>query len=520
MTPRDDELLERALAGLLDAPEEDALAARLREEPALARRLIALAREEALLAEAVAETRAERALRKKAVRRPLGTFAAAGLAAAALAAVLLRERSAPPGGEEPAPAVVSSAGPASARVGERLEPGRTLRTGPGGHVELRFEDGTRLLFGPETEAVLARPAPAREMRLAAGALRAEVTPLPPGGSFSFVTPHAEARVLGTVLRLTVEPASTRLEVEEGRVLLAHSDGGAPVEIPHGRFAVAEPGRPLTSLPLRGTGLRGEYYERPDFTRLRRTRVDPRVDLPLEAPAARWTGKILPPARGLWTFHLRAPGAARLWIAGTLVLEHSGRPDAPETSGSLELPGWRPADLRLECAGPPGAVRLSWSGPSRPREVVPPEALFPAAGGSGLKAEYFDNADLTALRVTRVDPEIDFAWGLRAPYPSLDPDYFSVRWTGFVEPAASGPHTFHVVSDDGARLWVDGKLLIDDWTVRGTRERTGTIDLEAGRLYEIRLEYFECVSIANVRLLWSWPGQPPDGVPQGRLYPAP
>jgi ferric-dicitrate binding protein FerR (iron transport regulator) len=357
VTSRDDEILERALAGWLDAEEERALAARLREEPALARRLIALAREEALLAEAVTEARAERDLRKKAVPRPLWKVAAAGIAAAALAAFLFL-RTGPPDTDEEGFVIVSSAGPASVRVGERVGPGRVLRTGPAGHAELRGEDGSRLLLGPETEAALARSAPAREVRLTAGSLQAEVTPLPPGQSFAFVTPHAEARILGTVLRLTVEAASTRLEVDEGRVLFAHSDGGAPVEVLRGHFAVAEPGRAPAPLPWRGTGLRGEYYERPDFTRLRRTRVDPRVDLSLDAASVRWTGKILPRAAGPWTFHLRAPGAARLWVAGKLVLERSGAPDAEEASGSLDLPGWRPADLRLDCAGPAGLVRLS------------------------------------------------------------------------------------------------------------------------------------------------------------------
>lgn len=518
MNDRDEEFLERALAGLLAPEEERTLAARLKAQPALARRLIELAREEALLAETLAQARAERALRWENLPRRTWGLAAAGLAAAALAAFLVL-RSAPSALEEAGPAVVSAAGPASVRVGERVGPGR-LQTGPGGHVELRDEDGTRLLLGPETEIFLGRGAPAREIRLAAGVLEARVAPLPPGETFVIVTPHAEARVLGTVLRLAVEGASTRLEVEEGRVLLAHSEGDAPVEVRGGHFALAAPGRAPAPLPLWGTGLRGEYYDRPDFTRLRAARVDPRLDLTTNTPSVRWTGRILPRVTDSYTFHVAAPGATRLWVSGKLILERPEGTDPAEISGTIDLRGWQPADLRLEHAGPAGRVRLSWSGSLLSREVVPTEALFPAAGGCGLKAEYFDDADLTVLRVTRVDPRIDFAWGLGAPHPSLDPDSFSVRWTGFVEPAASGLHTFHVVSDDGARLWVDGKLLVDDWTVRGTRERTGTVELEAGRLYEIRLEYFECVSPANVKLLWSWPGQPPDVIPQGRLHPAP
>jgi hypothetical protein len=77
----------------------------------------------------------------------------------------------------------------------------------------------------------------------------------------------------------------------------------------------------------------------------------------------------------------------------------------------------------------------------------------------------------------------------------------------------------VLSDDGARLWVDGRPLVDDWTVRGSRERTGTIALEAGRRYDLRLEYFQVVATARVSLLWSSPSQKKEVIPARQLYPA-
>ncbi len=139
---------------------------------------------------------------------------------------------------------------------------------------------------------------------------------------------------------------------------------------------------------------------------------------------------------------------------------------------------------------------------------------------GLKGEYFDNEDFTEPVLIRIDPRVDFTWGLGAPHPSMDPDYFSVRWTGLLEPDAGGETSFHVVSDDGVRLWVDGRLVIDDWKVRGTQERSGTVALEAGRRVEIRLEYFDCVSTANVHLSWSGPDRRKEIIPQERLIPAP
>jgi hypothetical protein len=153
----------------------------------------------------------------------------------------------------------------------------------------------------------------------------------------------------------------------------------------------------------------------------------------------------------------------------------------------------------------------------------PPAVSPVVvdfgSGRGLRGEYFDNDDLTNLKVTRIDPIVDFHFGLRSPHPSIDPVSFSVRWRGQIEPLYSETFTFHVLSDDGARLWVDGKVLVDDWTVRGSQERTGTIALEAGRRYDLRLEYFQVVSAARVSLYWSSPSQKKEIIPARQLYPA-
>ncbi len=530
MTAPDDDLLERALAGMLEEPEERGLAGRLKAEPALARRMMELAREEALLAEAVSE---RRALAAQAPRRPARPrFWIAGAAAAlllGLAALLLRP--AGPDESDYTAEVVAAEGAIEARAGDRLGPGASLRTGPGA-ATLRYPDRTTLDLGPESEIALGRQGPSREVRLARGTLGAEVAKLPPGETLLFTTPHAEARVLGTRLARAVDGASTRLEVSEGQVLLSRSGGGAAVEVAAGQFAVTRPGREIVAAPRTGSGLRAEYFDNADLTGLKVTRVDPTVDFRWEkgAPAppvgpetfsVRWTGRVLARSSETWLFHLRSDDGVRLWVDGKLLIDHWNEKGNTELAGAIALAAWHPVEIRLEYfdQGGPASVHLAWSSPSTPRQVVPREALFPALpGGSGLRAEYFDNEDFTNLRVTRVDPRVDFNWGLGAPFPSLDPDTFSVRWTGQVEPERSEEYTFHTFSDDGVRLWVDGKLLIDDWTVRGAAERSGSIRLEAGRKVALRLEYFDRVSVSRVALSWSSPGTPKDVIPQSRLTP--
>lgn len=145
-------------------------------------------------------------------------------------------------------------------------------------------------------------------------------------------------------------------------------------------------------------------------------------------------------------------------------------------------------------------------------------IRPTTQGSGLIGEYFDRDDLTEPRFSRLDPQIAFDWGRQAPDPRLAPETFSVRWTGSLLPAFSEIYTFGVTIDDGARLWIDGKLVIDEWHLSEPQEYSGTIALEAGRLHAIRLEYFQRPALAQVTLRWSSASQSREVVPTARLYP--
>lgn len=123
--------------------------------------------------------------------------------------------------------------------------------------------------------------------------------------------------------------------------------------------------------------------------------------------------------------------------------------------------------------------------------------------SGLYGAYFNNIDLEGdPTATRQDSTVNFDWGPGSPLPEIDPNMFSVRWIASVEPEFSETYTFHTLSDDGVRLWVDGELLIDNWTDHDPTWVSGTIPLQAGEKYALRLEYYEHVDDASIRLEWS------------------
>ncbi|MCC6650115.1 MAG: glycoside hydrolase family 3 C-terminal domain-containing protein, partial [Candidatus Eisenbacteria bacterium] len=121
-------------------------------------------------------------------------------------------------------------------------------------------------------------------------------------------------------------------------------------------------------------------------------------------------------------------------------------------------------------------------------------LAPPAGrgeGPGLLGEYFDNDSLAgAPRLARIDAGVNFDWGGGAPAAGLPIDLFSVRWTGSLRVPVTGDYDLATRADDGTRLWIDGRRVIDDWTDHGPVTRPARVHLEAGVAYDLKLEYYE------------------------------
>lgn len=138
-------------------------------------------------------------------------------------------------------------------------------------------------------------------------------------------------------------------------------------------------------------------------------------------------------------------------------------------------------------------------------------------GTGLTAQYFNNENMTALAFTQEDFLVDFDWGDGSPDELLDPDTFSARFTGGIEAPMNGAYFFYVASDDGARLWVDDELVVDDWSIAGYHEASGLINLSRGR-HDIRLDFVENFGPARVALFWKYPGQEKEIIPTINLYP--
>lgn len=146
---------------------------------------------------------------------------------------------------------------------------------------------------------------------------------------------------------------------------------------------------------------------------------------------------------------------------------------------------------------------------------------------GLMGEYFDvgrpmhdfpSADGLRPRVRRVDPEISFGptvVGAEDFGGTGLEDRFYVRWTGRLRVPARGRYVLYLGSDDGSRLYLDGRLLIDNGGVHPFLEGAATLELDPG-LYDLKVEYFDNDGVAACELSWQGPGFVRTVVPPGAL----
>ncbi len=278
----------------------------------------------------------------------------------------------------------------------------------------------------------------------------------------------------------------------------------------------------------GTGLTGRYYDNMDFTSLKLTRTDPTVNfnwgsgspsesIGVDSFSVRWQGYVVPRYTETYTFYTTNDDGARLWVNGQQVVNDWTSHAARENQGQITLTAGQKYTIKLEYyEQSSGAVaRLAWSSPSQAKEIIPASRLYPA---NGLTGRYYDNMDFTSLKLTRTDPTVNFNWGSGSPNASIGVDSFSVRWQGYVVPRYTETYTFYTTNDDGARLWVNGQQVVNDWTSHAARENQGQITLTAGQKYTIKLEYYEQSSGAVARLAWSSPSQAKEIIPASRLLP--
>jgi hypothetical protein len=185
-----------------------------------------------------------------------------------------------------------------------------------------------------------------------------------------------------------------------------------------------------------------------------------------------------------------------------------------TTYRIAVDGWRTDNFSKTT----GAVNLSVA-----LTNITTPVPSPVGTGTGLRGDYYDNVDFTAPRISRTEATINLTTATSPPPPAvsfpsaLGGSTFSARWTGKIEPRYSETYTFYTQSDDGVRLWVNGQLLVDNWTAHASTENSGTLAVTAGQKYDITMEYYQGSGGGIAQLSWACTDLPKEFVPATQLY---
>jgi len=147
---------------------------------------------------------------------------------------------------------------------------------------------------------------------------------------------------------------------------------------------------------------------------------------------------------------------------------------------------------------------AYSGSSQSPSANRPKATV----DRGLKGEYFSGRNFDKKVFTRIDPQIDFDWNWRTPGPGMPRSFYSVRWTGKLYAPVSGTYHFKAEVDDGIRLWINGKMVLESWQLNDNRHFEGAITLQAGQYYDLRVDYFNDILSGEIQVYWLTPNAKP------------
>jgi len=267
-------------------------------------------------------------------------------------------------------------------------------------------------------------------------------------------------------------------------------------------------------------LRKAVREGPDRVAVQAARVLTRLEDP-NAPALFWQmlqGDRPPPLReallaGLHALAAHLPAEAlgemyRATLAGTFA-EH--RQTVGILAAAFQRAGGADPDRFGRLLGEPEAhekltdlVKAATSSDDQAVAAAAGEALADLGVlRRGLRGSYYDGTDFHKLLFERQDARIDIPDG-KLPYPDGGQENRSIRWTGKVRIPVAGEYEFIAAADDGVRLWVADKKLVDQWTTQAVTEFSGRITLPEG-LHPIKLEYFQGGGSCEVHLFFKGPG---------------
>ena len=220
----------------------------------------------------------------------------------------------------------------------------------------------------------------------------------------------------------------------------------------------------------------------------------------DAFSARWTRTIEVPA-GSYRFDAAGDDGIRVWVDGQLLIDGYFHHETLDTVSNIIYLTAQPHDIRVDFFENGGEARaqVTWD------RILSENGGDENSGATQTKAwngEYFNNPGLRGgPTFVRQDEAIDFYWGFESPDSRIPENGFSVRWTNDLQ-FTPGRYKFSMTIDDGARLYVGDRLLINEWRSEPGRSVSAEITIREGGSVPVRMEYTESIGIAQASLTWS------------------
>lgn len=305
----------------------------------------------------------------------------------------------------------------------------------------------------------------------------------------------------------------------------------------------------------GTGLTGRYHDTSTFTTLLTTRTDATVNfnwitsIPSGTALTHsdtfsviWTGQIEPAFSENYTFLITADDSATLWIDDELVTHRGFFQSGVPSTGQIRLEAGKRVNIRLEYVEQTGnaSIRLEWASPSRPREVIPTDRLYPSrvakAGGSLMKEHWsgISGTSISSLTGNSNYPNRPSGREFITNFECLATnwaDNYGTRVTGFIVPPVTGNYTFAASGDETVELYlstdssaanrsliarVGSSTAFRQWDANPALQQSAPIPLVQGRRYYVELLHKEGTGSDHWCVAWRQPGDTSFAVIPGKF----
>ena len=247
----------------------------------------------------------------------------------------------------------------------------------------------------------------------------------------------------------------------------------------------------------------------------------------------FTGSIQINTSGSYTFYTNSDDGSKLYIDGKQVVNNDECHAPRERSGKISLSRGRHAiEVRFFERTRGQVLDVRYAGPGVSKRAIPDNVLFPDDGGeapqddpapapptagkNGLRYQYYEGEwralpDFGKLKAIKSGTLSNFSLS-----PARDHRYFGLVYTGYIRIDQQGSYTFYTASDDGSKLYINGKQIVDNDGVHPVEERSGKVSLSAG-YHRIEVRFFERTYGDELSVRYQGPGVSKRAVPSSVLY---